>query len=43
MSMVEVFNTYKKAGHGFVLKMLLEGDIEVKNGAVVDNIGVLKI
>lgn len=43
MSMVDVFNTYKKAGHGFVLKMLLEGDIEVKNGAVIDNIGVLKI
>ncbi len=29
------------AGHGFVLKMLLEGDIEVRDGEVIDNIGVL--
>jgi len=38
----EVINCpYLLAGHGFVLKMLLEGDIEVKDGVVVDNIGVL--
>ena len=30
-------------GHASVLKMLLEGDIEIVNGKLVDNIGVLKI
>lgn len=30
------------AGHGFVIKMLLQGDIEVIDGKVVDNIGVLE-
>ncbi len=29
------------AGHGFVLKMLLQGDLEVKNGEVIDNSSVL--
>lgn len=43
MNMVQVYNFHKKAGHAFVLKMLLEGDIEVINGQVVDNIGVLKV
>lgn len=42
INMVNVFNSYKKAGHAFVIKMLLEGDIEVINGNVIDNIGVLK-
>ena len=42
MSMVDVFNCNKKAGHAFVIKMLLEGDIEVINGEVIDHIGVLK-
>lgn len=42
MNMVDVYNSHKKAGHAFVLKMLLEGDIEVVNGKVIDNIGVLK-
>ena len=41
MSMVDVFNNQRKAGHGFVLKLLLEGDIEVVDGQVVDRIGVL--
>lgn len=42
MNMVDVYNSYKKAGHAFVIKMLLEGDIEVVNGQVIDHIGVLK-
>lgn len=42
MDMVDVYNCTKKAGHAFVLKMLLQGDIEVVDGKVVDNIGVLK-
>lgn len=42
MSLVDVYNDYRKAGHAFVLKMLLEGDIEVVDGKVIDNIGVLK-
>ena len=29
-------------GHGFVLKMLLQNDIEVKNGKVYDNVGILE-
>ena len=42
MNMIDVYNSYKKAGHAFVIKMLLEGDIEVINGQVIDHIGVLK-
>ena len=30
-----------KVGHGYVLKMLLQGDIEVIDGRVVDKIGAL--
>lgn len=41
MSMVDVYNDYRKAGHAFVIKMLLQGDIEVISGQVIDNIGVL--
>lgn len=38
----QVINEYKPAGHGYVIKMLLEGDIEVVDGEVIDNIGVLE-
>lgn len=31
-----------RIGHSYVIKMLLQGDIEVKGGQVVDHIGVLK-
>jgi len=31
-----------KVGHGYIIKMLLQGDIEVKDGIVIDHIGVLK-
>lgn len=41
--MVGVYNHHYKAGHAFVLKMLLQGDIEVIDGKVIDNIGVLKV
>ncbi|MCQ2136084.1 MAG: hypothetical protein MJY67_04125 [Bacteroidales bacterium] len=41
-TIVDVFNEYRKAGHGFVIKMLLEGDIEVVNGEVIDHVGVLQ-
>ena len=34
---------FTPAGHGFIIKMLLEGDLEVKDGKVIDNIGVLNI
>ena len=30
-----------KVGHGYVIKMLLQGDIEVVDGEVIDHIGVL--
>lgn len=43
MSLVDVYNCHKKAGHAFVLKMLLQGDIEVVDGEVIDHIGVLKV
>ena len=42
-TMNDVINCgFTPAGHGFIIKMLLEGDIEVKNGQVIDHIGVLK-
>ena len=34
---------FTPAGHGFIIKMLLEGDIEVIDGKVIDHTGVLKI
>lgn len=34
---------FTPAGHGFVIKMLLENDLEVKNGKVIDHVGALKI
>lgn len=37
----DVINEYRPAGHGYVVKMLLEGDISVVDGEVVDNIGIL--
>ena len=36
-----VNNPAYKVGHGYVIKMLLQGDIEVVNGEVIDHIGVL--
>ncbi len=40
----DVFNcNFMLAGHGFVLKALLQGDLEVINGEVVDHLGVLDI
>lgn len=38
----DVINEYRPAGHGYVVKMLLEGDISVVDGEVVDNIGILE-
>ena len=32
---------FMAGGHAFVLKMLLQGDIDVVHGEVVDNCGVL--
>ncbi len=37
-----VNNPSYKVGHGYVIKMLLQGDIEVKDGIVIDHVGVLK-
>ena len=34
--------SFTPAGHGFIIKMLLEGDLEVKDGQLIDHIGVLK-
>ena len=31
-----------KVGHGCVIKALLQGDIEVVNGNVIDHAGILK-
>lgn len=42
MDMVDVYNCSKKAGHAFVLKMLLQDCIQVIDNKVIDNIGVLK-
>lgn len=36
-----VNNPAFKVGHGYVIKMLLQGDIEVKDGIVIDHIKVL--
>lgn len=41
-TIVDVFNEERRAGHGYVMKMLLEGDIEVVDGKVIDHIGVLR-
>lgn len=42
-TIVEVVNNPNfKVGHGYVIKMLLQGDIEVKDGKVIDHVGVLK-
>jgi len=39
----DVFNcNFMLAGHGFVLKALLQGDLEVINGEVIDHIGILE-
>ena len=32
---------FTPAGHAFIIKMLLEGDLEVKNGQVIDHRGIL--
>ena len=34
--------SFTQVGHAFVLKLMLEGDIEVIDGEIVDHIGVLK-
>lgn len=34
---------FTPVGHSFIIKMLLEGDIEVINGEVIDHIGALSI
>ena len=34
---------FMAGGHAFVLKMLLQGDIDVVHGEVVDNCGVLDL
>ena len=42
--MKDVLNcNFMLAGHGFVLKALLQGDLEVVDGKVIDNIGVLEV
>lgn len=41
-SMKELINApFMKVGHGCVIKALLQGDIEVKNGEVIDHAGIL--
>ena len=40
-TIVDVFNEDRRAGHGYVMKMLIEGDIEVVDGKVIDHVGVL--
>ena len=40
-NLLQVINEYRPAGHGYVIKMLIEGDIEVVDGKVIDNMGVL--
>lgn len=41
-TIVDVVNNPQfKVGHGYVIKMLLQGDIEVVDGKVIDHIGVL--
>lgn len=42
-SMKDVANCpFLSAGHGFVIKALLQGDIEVINGEVIDHAGILE-
>ena len=42
-SMKDVVNCpFLLAGHGFIIKALLQGDIEVINGDVIDRTGVLQ-
>lgn len=42
-SMKDLVNApFMRVGHGCVLKMLLQGDIEVKNGQVIDHEGIMK-
>ena len=41
-TMQDVINCgFTPAGHGFIIKMLLDGDLEVKGDQVIDHIGVL--
>lgn len=41
-TMKDVINCpFLLAGHGVVIKALLQGDLEVKNGKLIDNIGIL--
>ena len=40
-TIVDVFNEDRRAGHGYVMKMLIEGEIEVVDGKVIDHVGVL--
>ena len=43
LSIIDIVNNPSyKVGHGYVIKMLLQGDIEVVNNKVIDHIGVLK-
>lgn len=35
--------SFTPVGHSFVIKALLQGDIEVKDGKVIDNIGMLDV
>ena len=43
VTIVDVVNNPNiKVGHGYIIKMLLQGDIEVVNGEVIDHVGVLK-
>ena len=43
-TMKDVVNCgFTPMGHSFIIKMLLEGDIEVVNGQVIDHIGALDI
>ena len=32
---------YTPVGHAFVIKALLQGDLEVVNGKVIDHIGIV--
>jgi len=42
-NMKDVVNcSFLSAGHGFVIKALLQGDIEVVNGEVIDKTGILE-
>ncbi|MBQ0092795.1 MAG: hypothetical protein KBS45_05665 [Clostridiales bacterium] len=42
-SMKDAVNcSFMSAGHGFVIKALLQGDLEVMNGEVVDHAGILE-